>query len=591
MSKARRSLAMLVAALRVVAVLGLIGPGLGALAGSAAAPPIPSRVAAPLPQSAAFRSIEPVDPDRATRAVVARSLQRLEWALSVALERALFADGTRALEGESVDATNSKQESLLRDANRRFDRLSLTYFAGDMEGTRGSLDELTADLLGLSGEQRTAALARFRMRAMAEPSFLDGSRGGMVRIEIHAGTDRGAIDSCCLISGISRMPCVPNAANEAWVEVPPLADGAEPRRWTVIAGSPPERLAVIDLLPRDPKEFDAELAARLEALERRWTHEQAGVSGAIHPQSRAAIRSRVDLLRRILDRHLRTQTVRVQRLIDTLVDTTRLAFEVTAELNALEVGRDPYERSMPSAGAATRALDQWREIDVEGFRMPLRITAPCAGASGAPPLIIAFHGAGGDENMFMEAYGEGILPLLAAQSGAVLVTPRTSPLGPWPGVFDAIVDEMHRCHGVDRRRVFVIGHSLGAAVASSIMSARGDAIGGVSLIAGMARLTGGASPRPPLRIDVGEEDPIVPPAMIERSVRALRDSGIAVDFRRHEGRGHTLVVGEILPSVVQWLMAQPPSARSAGAGQRHAPERGGRDDDAHHQHAPDIGGP
>src|SRR5690606_39354128 len=61
--------------------------------------------------------------------------------------------------------------------------------------------------------------------------------------------------------------------------------------------------------------------------------------------------------------------------------------------------------------------------------------------SPAPPLVIAFHGAGGEESQWLEAYGSGALAKLARERGFLLVAPRTYPLVGKPERMVALLED------------------------------------------------------------------------------------------------------------------------------------------------------
>ncbi|MCU0720159.1 MAG: hypothetical protein MUC83_10690 [Pirellula sp.] len=77
------------------------------------------------------------------------------------------------------------------------------------------------------------------------------------------------------------------------------------------------------------------------------------------------------------------------------------------------------------------------------------------------PVIIAYHGAGGSENMFFDAYGAGRLARLARDNGYLLVTPRQPLMGALLPI-DSLIDQLAEIAPIDRNRVVVIGHSMGA---------------------------------------------------------------------------------------------------------------------------------
>ena len=102
-------------------------------------------------------------------------------------------------------------------------------------------------------------------------------------------------------------------------------------------------------------------------------------------------------------------------------DAAALARDLAREIGVLERGRNPY---------VGQAWDAWRTFrGANGTLIPFRIVAPSAAAtSGAPvPVVIALHGAGGDENMFVDAYGDGVLAKMTLAANAILVTPLSFP--------------------------------------------------------------------------------------------------------------------------------------------------------------------
>lgn len=132
-----------------------------------------------------------------------------------------------------------------------------------------------------------------------------------------------------------------------------------------------------------------------------------------------------------------------------------------------------------------------------GESMPLRYYVPTTwDGSKALPIILMLHGAGANENSYMDSR-EGLLMLLAEQHGYIVVSPLGhSPLGAYgnplrlPAVFgqDAVAAEQRAAvtperqrtlalselevitalelitemYGADRTRTFLAGHSMGS---------------------------------------------------------------------------------------------------------------------------------
>ena len=127
-----------------------------------------------------------------------------------------------------------------------------------------------------------------------------------------------------------------------------------------------------------------------------------------------------------------------------------------------------------------------------GSVLPYRLTIPGLDPKsrgiGDPswPIVVALHGAGGDENMFHWGYGAGLLERLAEEKEFILVSPLTTRFSTRPEVFDALLDAVASMTPfADRGRVCLLGHSLGAMAAGIAGRARKDKVAGVCLIAGL----------------------------------------------------------------------------------------------------------
>lgn len=106
----------------------------------------------------------------------------------------------------------------------------------------------------------------------------------------------------------------------------------------------------------------------------------------------------------------------------------------------------------------------WLTLLTGRTRTIVRLLAPPAAAKREPlPLVIALHGAGGSENMFFDVYGHGKIVDLCQDRGWLLVAPRSGGFGGAP--LAEVIDEVAKLYPVDSRRIFVVGHSMGAAQA------------------------------------------------------------------------------------------------------------------------------
>ncbi len=254
-------------------------------------------------------------------------------------------------------------------------------------------------------------------------------------------------------------------------------------------------------------------------------------------QAYASVVARIGLL---------TDVASPSRSIEMLIQPQPHAAAVRREVAELRAGRHPY---------AGRSGDWWRVLAVSDTRrVPMRVIAPPS-AVDAPrpaPLIVALHGAGGDENMFVDAYGAGALTRLADSLGALLVSPLAN--GFTPVMLDSLLAVVSREYAVDSTRVYVIGHSMGAGITAALANTRGERLAAVAFIAGGAPVTTASSP--PSYFVSGALDPVIPAARVKAAADATQAAGRTMQYREYPSEGHTLIVGYVLSDVVTWLMGR-----------------------------------
>jgi predicted esterase len=209
-----------------------------------------------------------------------------------------------------------------------------------------------------------------------------------------------------------------------------------------------------------------------------------------------------------------------------------------AILDDLEEGRDPFAgRSGDFHRAYRSAVDQTLQ--------PYRLFVPGAYDGATPaPLVIALHGSGGDESDFFDGYGDLPLKPEAERLGFLVVCPKGR--GPNSGyrgaaerdVFDALA-EVRREYRIDVRRIYLMGHSMGAFATWRLAAERPE------LFAALGLISGGGDPGEANKIrDIpqyvvhGELDPVVPVARSRTMVEALRKAGATVVYVELPGAGH-----------------------------------------------------
>jgi poly(3-hydroxybutyrate) depolymerase len=210
---------------------------------------------------------------------------------------------------------------------------------------------------------------------------------------------------------------------------------------------------------------------------------------------------------------LLVDTVSAERSAEFLAEPTALARAVTAEVAALEKGRNPYAR---------REGDLWRSYrGTNGSTVPVRVIAPPGAASKSMGVLIALHGAGGDENMFAMAYGQGVAARLARENNLLFVSPATTPFMSSAVQFDSLMAVLGRDYRIDPARVYLMGHSMGAGAAARLVQERPQAIAAVACLAGGSAVT--AAGAPPMLFIGAALDPIIPAARVKAAAAGTPD--------------------------------------------------------------------
>jgi len=165
------------------------------------------------------------------------------------------------------------------------------------------------------------------------------------------------------------------------------------------------------------------------------------------------------------------------------------------------------------------------------------------------------HGAGGTENMFFDAYGHGAIVRECKKRGWILVAPRAEFFGSAP--IAGIVDELATRYPVDRKRVFLVGHSMGAAQAVTLAQESPDRWAGVAALGGAGRASKPEAFRDvPLFIGCGTEDfALAGTRALAKAVTAAEGKLVNKEYSDIE---HIVIVQAALPDVFKWFDALPP---------------------------------
>jgi predicted esterase len=227
-----------------------------------------------------------------------------------------------------------------------------------------------------------------------------------------------------------------------------------------------------------------------------------------------------------------------------------------ASLDALVASVAPGTPVADLEQRASRALawlTERRQMEVTGAGVatPFLLHVPEREApQGGWPVVVAVHGAGGDERMFFGGYGAGAILDLADAHGLAIITPR-APLA--TAALVALVDSVAARHPIDAERVALLGHSMGAGVVARAAMEMPQRFRGVVCLAGSCGSGAAAATGPPVLLVAGALDPLFRSDMLEAQAETMRQSGRSVEFRRLDDEGHTLMVGVALPEAMRWL--------------------------------------
>lgn len=426
------------------------------------------------------------------------------------------------------------------DVNRRFDQASIAFFSGQYAGAVRTLSEIVREREGLEMTAGLAVAECMQVKpshAVVHPGNKDGARLMVEPMFAPGGSwSESSVDVAIVLLDARREP--------AWTRVVsvPLVSGApQPAQidaaacfadWprgdftiAIRAGSALIEKCRLTVADRSMDEARQALIGRL-----------AGVlpdASAEVVRAAAIAKARAECLGDDFD-------AKSSRRF--LAEQSKLAAQVAGEIDIVRAGKNPYQRV---------AGDQWRPVG----GVPCRVYVPQSVLDRLKPapLLVAFHGAGGDESMFFEGYGAGAIKTLADRHGFVVVCPQTE-RATAASAFDKVLDDIAVDFPLDVKRIYVLGHSMGAAATASLASARGARIAAACCIAGSAwGSTSSTGRRAPTLTIAAELDPLFGVGRARKAAESIKPPD---EFLEVKGYGHTLVVGSQLARAVDWLLAR-----------------------------------
>jgi predicted esterase len=199
-----------------------------------------------------------------------------------------------------------------------------------------------------------------------------------------------------------------------------------------------------------------------------------------------------------------------------------------------------------------RSGEYWLSIPTGKTLSAVRIQIPEKLTDKPVPVVVALHGMGGSENMFFDAYGNGIVPKLAKERGWIVVATRVEGLlgaGPAPAV-PAILDELQKRYPIDAKRVFLIGHSMGAGHVLQLTQQAPERYAAAAALGGGGRVAKAEAVKNiPFFVGCGKLDFALSGA---KALAKSLDAG-SVTFKEYDDIEHLVIVRAAAPEVFKFF--------------------------------------
>ncbi len=168
------------------------------------------------------------------------------------------------------------------------------------------------------------------------------------------------------------------------------------------------------------------------------------------------------------------------------------------------------------------------------------------------PVVVALHGAGGSENLFFEGYGAGQIVTECRKRGWLLVAPRSGlAFGTAPPV-PVILDELAKRYPLDLKRVFVVGHSMGAMQTIELVQKYPGKVSAAAALGGGGTVRDAkALAELPLFVGVGEKDGIALAGARGLNKALVAGGAKKLTFKEYPHVEHMAIVRVALPDVFE----------------------------------------
>ncbi len=176
------------------------------------------------------------------------------------------------------------------------------------------------------------------------------------------------------------------------------------------------------------------------------------------------------------------------------------------------------------------------------------------------PFVIALHGAGGNENAFMDRY-QGLYKKNAQDRGYIVASVNgRGPYGGYRGnsgqdVID-VLDVVQATYPIDPKRVYIMGHSMGGGGTVRVGFDNAERFAAMAPIAGFGSVEQlKKAPDMALFIGQGDADALVPVASARAFHEAAQELGMDVKYIELPGVEHGPIVDQVMNDAFDWFDA------------------------------------
>ncbi|MCX7993883.1 MAG: alpha/beta fold hydrolase [Fimbriimonadales bacterium] len=199
--------------------------------------------------------------------------------------------------------------------------------------------------------------------------------------------------------------------------------------------------------------------------------------------------------------------------------------------------------------------DYWMATLYRERKVAFRLFIPKQFKPNQPiPVVVALHGAGGNEHLFFEGYGLGIVLKEAEKRGWAVIAPRAEiQLAHIGGALEAV----QKLLPVAPKRVYLMGHSMGGAHSFAAIAQFPDKFRAVVIFAGAGQPTQVPADLPIL-MTVGEQEIAMLKNNIENAYRRLQGLNLkTLDYKKYDACDHLMIVREAMPDAFAFFERAP----------------------------------